>query len=261
MKGNFLFWMVAFLMIINIEIRAQARVDRPFPLAIPTSSQEINLKNTFDSETEFHSPSPDELNTHALLDIAPLIPLEPQFPLELTQANRQFLIENPERLKKAKRSLQDDLEKHSFPWLTIITLLGGGGIGWIIYLMRDRWPKRSFKVMTPFSSPQQIEQALHKCSLESSQTPVYYAELASILLEALQIRLGWKTTGLTTNELAQAMKKQSDLSSQQTTEVLSILTEIDQIKFAGKKPSQTEATQIFEEIQKFIRLLLTTKSF
>lgn len=189
------------------------------------------------------------------LEIAPPIPLEPQFPLGLTQANRQFLIENPERLKELRRSIQQDLDKHTFPWLTMITLLGCGGIGWVVYLMRDRWPKRSLRVISPFSSQQQIEknlQVLSQYHPEPNQIPAYYAQLTSLLLEAIQNQLGAKITGLTTPELTRFLKTQSDFSSQQITEVLSILTKIDHIKFAGEKPSREERMQIFQKVQIFI---------
>lgn len=189
------------------------------------------------------------------LSLASLIPLEPQFPLGLTQANRELLIDNPKRLEKAKEGIRDSLEAHTFPWLTLVVLIGGGGIGWTIYLTRDRWPKRSIKSVVALSPKEKINQdlqALQKHLLDQTSFQTYYAELGAVLLKALQIQLGRKTEKLTTEELGQIMRKQSSLSPDQVEEALSFLTEIDQIKFAGKKTSQEEARQIFQKIQKFI---------
>jgi hypothetical protein len=192
----------------------------------------------------------------APLSFAPLIPLEPQFPLDLTQANRQFLIDNPERLEEEKRRIQCQLEQHTFPWLTMIILLGCGGIGWAAYLTREFWSKRRLKPVTVLSPKQQAHQALSTLQgrhfLEKNLIQTYYTELASILLTALQHLLKRKTQELTTTELAQVLSDEATFSQKQKQEILSILAEIDQVKFADKKPSLETAREMHQRIQNVI---------
>lgn len=189
---------------------------------------------------------------------APVIPLEPQFPLELTQANRELFIDNPEQLEKTKKIIQDYLEKHSFPWLILIILLICGGFGWILYLTRKRWFKYSATPIVEISPRQQIDRALQilqKWQFDQEKIQIYYVELGSVLLNALQIRLDWKKQEFTTFEVAEALKKQTLLSSYQVNELLSFLAKIDQVKFAGKNPLQSEAVQLLQQIQTFIQQL------
>jgi hypothetical protein len=196
------------------------------------------------------------------LSFAPLIPLEPQYPLDLTESNRQFLIENPDRKEEEKMRIQRMLDSHTFPWLTLVTLLGCGGIGWAAYLTRERWLKRQLKPKPALSPKEQADQALHALQaehlLEQGLIQTYYAKLASILLSAIQGRVGWKTLELTTPELAQVFKKDSFLSVTQKEELLSTLAEIDKVKFAGKKTSREEAMQMDQHVQNLIRQLYTT---
>ena len=198
-------------------------------------------------------------NQTAPLPSAQLIPLEPQFPLGLTEANRQFLIDSPGRVEEEKRRIQQLLEEHTFPWLTMLALLGCGGIGWAAYLTRDRWPKRSLKPIAVLSPKQQADKALHALQeghlLDRGLFQTYYAELSSILLAALQSRLRWKTSELTTAEVARALKEESALSLDQKKHLMSVLTEIDQVKFADKTPSLEEAKQMYEQIKDFIQQL------
>ncbi len=195
------------------------------------------------------------------LSSASLMPLEPQFPLELTQANRQRFIDNPEQLEETKKFIRLYLEEHAFPWLTIAAILGCGGLSWAIYLMRDRWPKPTAKPLAIFSPQQQIQhdlQTLQKSQwIEQGKLQAYYAELGSILLSTLQLCLGWKTKELTTEEVMTALKHSPQLPESQKQIIVAFLAEIDQIKFADKKPAQTEVKQISQQIQTFIQQLLS----
>lgn len=192
----------------------------------------------------------------ASLSSASLISLEPQFPLELTQANRQLLIDNPTQIEEAKEFIYRYLKEHAFPWLTLAVILGGGGFGWAAYLTRDRWLKYPTKPIAIFSPQQQINhdlQALQKYQLiGQGQIQAYYAQLASILLSILQLRFGWKTKELTTIEIAQALKESSQLTELQKQSIVNFLAEIDQVKFAGKQPSQTEMEQMYQHLQTFV---------
>ena len=194
------------------------------------------------------------------LPLAPPLQLEPQFPLELTQANEQLLVENPQRMETAKKYIKYYLEKHSFPWLTMVVLLACGGVGWMIYLTSERWHWRRAKSVAILSPKQQIDKAVELLQkrrlLENDQLQTLYDEIASLLLNAIQLRFGlMQAKEMTTAEIKQAFEKLSQLSSSQKQTILSFLTEIDEVKFAGKKPSQTEAKQFYLNTQNFLQQL------
>lgn len=190
------------------------------------------------------------------LPLAPLIPLEPQFPLGLTEANRRLFIDNPKEIEEEKKRIQTALQTHSFPWLMLAILLGISGIGWSAYLTKERWLKKETKTAVALSSKEQIQQAfadLHKKQLlEQEKFQEYYVELSAILSHSLQTLMGGNKKGMTTQELIDALKKSSFFSNDQKEKVSSLLVEIDQIKFAGKPVSQQAAHQIFQEIQNLV---------
>lgn len=196
------------------------------------------------------------LKEQTLLPFAPLIPLEPEFPLGLTEANRQFLWDGPERQKAEKEFLQRTIDRHTFPWVTLAVLIGFGGIGWTIYLMRDRLPKRKRKAPPAISPKQQAEKALqvlHKRKLiDQGLTQVHTAVLSSILLEALEVHAGRKLKELTTEELAKTLKKDSSFTQDQKNSIFLWLKEVDKIKFAGKKPSAEETRRLEQEAVRII---------
>lgn len=191
-----------------------------------------------------------------VLPTAPLIPLEPQFPLELTQENRDLFIDNPVLQEKAKASLQHDLYAHTFSLLALVIALACGGIGWAAYLSRDRWLKPADKPLAALSTQQQIAeglQSLQNCSYDQEHIPITYNKFSTILLNALQARFGWKTQELTTVELTETMDNEPSLSKEQIEHTLALFKEIDQVKFAGKTPSPAEAMQMAQQIRELIQ--------
>lgn len=191
------------------------------------------------------------------LSPAQLLPLEPQFPLGLTEANRQSLIDGPQRLTEEKEQLQQLLEAHTFPWLTLLTLLACGGIGWVAYLTRSFWPKRPVKPAPALSPVQQANQAFDalqkKNFVQKGLFQPYFAEHANILVTFLQALIPRISSSLTTAEIATGLKDESSLSSTQKQEILALLSHADEVKFAGKASSQAEADQLHRELQSIIQ--------
>lgn len=199
----------------------------------------------------------DVLNTapsQAALTIAPLIPLDPQFPLELTQSNRELWIDNPEQIQKAKKNIEEVLKTRSFPWITLVFLIAAGGIAWIAYLTHDRWLKKNQSKQNVPLAPEAFLsnsiQELQKLSAGEIPPEHLYRELSIILRKALSFHLGEDKSQLTTQELAEELrKKQSKLAKQQIEQTLALLNEIDQVKFAGKTPSQKQVFKIIQQIK------------
>lgn len=195
----------------------------------------------------------------ATLPLAPLIPLEPQFPLGLTQTNRKLFIDNPKQLERTKETIQRELAKHSFPWLTLTILLACGGIGWTIYLTHESWPKHAVKQISSLASKQSIVEALKKLQNRDEGQELAradYVGLSSLLVDALEVRSGKKMRKFTTLELAHVLRKDSLLPENLVEKTLLVLKELDLIKFAGKIPSTAEAKQISQQVRELILNLL-----
>jgi len=186
------------------------------------------------------------------LSTAPLLPIEPQFPLGLTQANRDQLIDNPEEIENSNEAIKKALEDHSFPWLTLLVLLAAGGIGWAAYLAKDNWIRKAPTFVSPAGIQQSLLERLDHLEFHENMSQIYFSELSSILSDALQNRLGWKKRSLTTEELKRSLSAQSVLSLDITKLITGYLNEMDTMKFAGKKATFKQA----EEMQKQVRDLV-----
>lgn len=184
------------------------------------------------------------------LSSAPLAFLEPQFPMDLTLANRELLIDGPDRLAAEMERNRELIEKHTFPWLSLSVLLALGGFGWIGYLIRDYLPVRRPKEKVPLHSKQKaaiaLQQLENKPWLKQSNFKIYYAELTAIILTALQESSSINFTGLTTLEIENVLKEFPSLSSSQKNDLLSLLKEADQIKFARRQATLEEVQNAFQ---------------
>ncbi len=227
------------LSFLDIEWTSKESNKAPIKVATPVFTIQVS-----------EAPSSEELS------YAPLIPLAPEFPMGLTEANRQFLLEDPQRIEAEKKQMQSVLERHAFPWLTITILLGLGAIAWVAFLTRDRWPKRKEKPLIKLSPKEQADQSLKALNgqnlLEKKLFQKDYTDLSSIVLNALEGNLGWNTKEMTTEELTQAFKKDLLLKKEQKQEIVFILTELDRVKFAKKEPSLEEAQGMHGRIQKLV---------
>lgn len=190
------------------------------------------------------------------LAFAPLMPLEQEFPLGLTEANRQFLWESPERQKAEKQFLQQVIDRHTFPWLTLAILLGLAGIGWTVYVMRDRLPKRKRREAPLFSPKLQAEQALqtlmNRKLIDQGLPQELVVGLSSILLKSLEALSNQPMHGLTTEEVAHVVENNPILNKTQKVSILLFLSKIDPIKFAGLIPTSEEAKQMEHSVRTLI---------
>lgn len=190
------------------------------------------------------------------LAYAPLIPLKPEFPLGLTEANLRFLRDNPNRRKMEKLRLQQAIDQHLFPWLTLSFLIGIGGVGWTIYLMRDRLPAWKVKKAPIVSMMQKAEMSFLKLREQDFLTrnfPQMQASgLSKILLEALEDCSGQKFKELTTQEVSDKFSEEVYFDSTDKKEIVILLKEMDQIKFAKKDLSKENSKRLEDRIQTLI---------
>ena len=103
---------------------------------------------------------------------ASLMPLEPEFPLGLSEANRRLFLENPVKLEEEKERIRRALEKKAFPWMTLLMLIGMGWIGWIAYLMKARFLLH--RALRSFPSPwEQAAAAFDNLTQKASSNPSF----------------------------------------------------------------------------------------
>lgn len=230
MKFVFLLCAIPFLLL--ADIHPTSKMENPFTLEGAMTSSE-----TLDKQ------------------LAPLLPLEPEFPLFVSQKNRDLWMDGPFVVENEKQKIRNYLDWHTFPWMTIAVLLGIGAIGWVLFLTRDNWLPQKEQKMKPLSLREQMDLAFKQIDKTEFSTKKelqnYYTELESILLKALYHNFAWNKS-MTTIEIQRAMEKTKEISAHDKETALLFLTEIDRIKFSDWQPPSTRSKEMFREIRAFI---------
>ncbi len=237
-------------LIVQLMPLISGEVESPFLLTTFLPKENTHLPVSIPSPI-FSIKVANEDSVDDTLSVAPLIPLDTQFPLGLTSPNRELWIENPEQLERTIQTIRSELRMHVLFGIALIIVCVGGVAGGTAYLLRKYWLEYLTKPSPPISSEQQIDcilAKLHKFQIGQEITSKDYIELSSLLLEALQVRLGVAIKQLTTFEIKQLMHEKSSFSIQQQEEILALLIEIDQTKFAGQNLSRVNAMQINHSI-------------
>ncbi len=185
-------------------------------------------------------------------NLAPLATLDAQFPLGLTQANRQFL-ESPEALEKEKQRNQRLIQQHTFPWLSLLLGIVLSGLGGLAYRMRESL-KAFFHPQPIVDPPQQAKQALTELEKTSLPPDEAYAKLTSILLSFLEERIKIKRQGLTTREIRHQLAKHA-LPADLKEEIIALLKESDKAKFAGSAYAVPTFSDAIQKVKAVINAL------
>lgn len=240
---------------INLKLAPLELGQLSFSFSVATFYSREKSDTTIEMMTPIFSIQVTPFIPSISLSPAPLIPLEPEFPLGLTEANRRLWMDNPQELEKAKKQIRDEIAAHSVPWITLAFLLGVVGVGWFLYLMRDRLPQRKIKEAPTLSLKQKLDQALkaiEMLSYRSEEAPLYYTHLSFLLHEGIEVRSNYPTKKMTTAELEKAIREYSLIPSDGMSEACSLLNEIDQVKYGGIKPSEAEAEKAKERVKEII---------
>ena len=201
------------------------------------------------------------------LSLAPLIPLEPEFPLELSERNRDLWIENPKRMEKEIEGMQDFLEEHTFPWLPLLLTLGFASITWMFYLTKVMWLGYANDLSSYFRPPlpsrwQQLLDDFNafknedsKQGKESSYNVIFFI---SLLRKIMQERWKIDTEHTTAEEIAKMgieVGNQGGLKEQKEFESMHILLqELEITAFSGKKLSSLEKQHYIAKIENMLLL-------
>lgn len=223
-------------------------------LNIPFQPKEKEGK-TIEVTTPVFTMQVESPKGEAHLSLAPLMPLEPQFPLGLTEANRRLLWHNLEREEAELKQIQRAIDRHSFPWLGLLSLIGLGGIAWTAYLIRDLLPKHKREVISATPPKQQAEASLQDLLKQRTTSPLTTfeaSELSSILLTALTGPFKRNLKEMTTPEFARVLAREASYSHELQSKLLTFLSEMDLIKFAKKQPSLDESEKLLQDIQSIL---------
>ena len=230
-----------------------------FPLCLPIKIGLIGEEGHIQREELSALASPEKVVPDiSELPLAPFLPLSTEFPLQLSAANRAQFIDGAEAQEEARRKIQNALEKHKFPWIPLFLLIGGGGVGWFFYLVRDRFiilRKKAQPIRSPRERIDEELRLLEQSSYIAEQPGKYYGELASSLYRSVEAYSGWMLHHLTTDEFIRKTKDLKDLFSAQGELMLALFQEIDQVKFGGKVPTAEEAERAGNKVLKILSYL------
>lgn len=188
-----------------------------------------------------------------------ILPLTEEFPLGLNQANRNFLMEKTQNTEKTREIIQSELDRRSFPWITVAMILVSGGAGWFLYLMRDQLIERKIKTLpelSPFEDLRKALEEIKKKKYAKENCSEYYNQLSTLILQGIKLRSGWNTSSMTTIEIAQGMQRQSLFPPAQTKKLLLLLIKIDEVKFNGQPPSEEQAMKTTQRVIDILHHLL-----
>lgn len=186
---------------------------------------------------------------------APLLPLDSQFPLRVSPANREQLMDGPARLEEEKERLRRLIEAHTFPWHSVLTAFGCLAFAGLALFAWHHWSKQKLAAKQAEAKRRELHDQLLQLKknqwLEQSKFKPYYIVLTSLLLRALQKKLQINLLSLTTKEIAPHLQA-SSLPQPFQQEVLTILQTADQVKFANISPPQEEARQAYATLEAFV---------
>ncbi|MFI5344094.1 MAG: hypothetical protein ACHQUC_07730 [Chlamydiales bacterium] len=205
------------------------------PIQIATPQFEIKVVNS-------------EVETESLL--APLLALEPQFPLYLSSRNRQ-LQSDPFKLAAEEKRNVRILREHSFPWAFLLLLFGIGLAGRAAIKFRQNRLSKQAEATQMLSCKQRVMQTLHHLKVENFSARDLYINLSNLCLEYLSERFKRKTSFFSPEELEPLIESFDISSPELKKELNAFLMQAYYVKFANDQPTEAaceKALKLTEEI-------------
>lgn len=200
----------------------------------------------------------NSVNESENLRPAPLIPLEPEYALDLSHLNRINLLENPKRLEEVKDQIQRYLDAHTFPWLSLLILVSSTGIGWIVYQTKDFWYKPVVKEEVRISTKEMVERMIEELKKKqggNGSEKEYYTKLGIVLQSSVEDVCGWKKRERTASEVLNGIQNVKRMSSDEKSVIRELFEEIDRVKFGKAKRSAKESEADLERLQEVVSSL------
>ncbi len=236
-----------FLSLLNVSFKSIAEESESVHILTPLF--EINV-------TDQPLPAP--------YNFAPLIALEPQFPLYLSSLNRQNLYLDPHAIiAEQERNIQV-LREHAFPWVFLLTLGGLAILFRISVKLLEYFQQKKIKESQSISKGKQASNDLQKLknSLEEGSAPYasLYLQLTDFCMKYIGERLDKKITFFTLEELQIFIDNLPKISSQIKKDLLSILNKAYYVKFANIQPSLEDCQEAYKTSVELTTLLRSIES-
>lgn len=216
------------LSFLNVQFKPLDNAAQPVELFTPVFQLEVQ--------------SPSVINRQ-VLPIGPLLPLDPQFPLSLSETNRQALYQDIGQLEEVARYNEHTLSVHSFPWgksFLLACLVVGG---WVLWLVRRFYQHKAQKEASYQAPRIKALQALK--NLNDQKLPQqglfkpFYTQLSGIILTFLEEHFAMHFKPFTTQELRTRLLS-SHLTPEMAEKLLALLKRADELKFSGQSRSTSE---------------------
>jgi hypothetical protein len=188
--------------------------------------------------------------------LAPLAPIDREFPMRVSRSNRNLYMDGPEALQQEKLRNDEIINSRQFPWIWLIVLMACSGIGWVAFLFYDEWMKYFRKKDEPLDLIEQsyakLQQMRPPSSREAKDFKAYYGGLSAILKEVLQHQLQRLVAPLTTEEISKTLEGNTLFSDSQKRDIIKFFAHSDAVIYANQMPTQQEALQSFESVESLV---------
>jgi hypothetical protein len=192
--------------------------------------------------------------------LAPLAPIEREFPMRVSRSNRNLYMDGPEALNQEKLRNREIINSRQFPWFSLIALMAFSGIGWVAFLSYDEWVKYFREEEKPLDLIKQsyvkLQQLQHPSFLQAKDFKDYYADLSTILKDVLQQQMQCLVTPMTTEEISKILEGSTLFSDHQKRDIVKFFAQSDAVIYANQMPMQQEALQSFESVASLVNSLI-----
>lgn len=183
--------------------------------------------------------------------LPPVMPLDTEYPLQISIDNMDAWIDNPSVIEREKEAIYSALQARIVWWEGLFMGVVLCGLGWILYITREGWFYRLF----PPLSPSEILLKKIKETLQVLKTDVDQDKINDPFLFAYVLRLliayqkGISAIEMTYEEIL------NSLASHEDHRELTLLSQVEQALFSGKGLSSLERKALLIEIEALPSLL------
>lgn len=182
--------------------------------------------------------------------LEPLIPLEPQFPLAISEKNQIAWMNGPEPLEREKKHIQSALLRQKIAKVVVGLFCLLAALGWCLYVLRDHlFKKIDLSDFAP-TAQEQLANRFEELKLISTVSCIKgFHVLSSLLIEWLEIQTHLKLKPLTTQEIELLLIQHHLNNKNRATDAVELLKKIDQIKFGSVAASDKDLQLAIERYQ------------
>lgn len=184
---------------------------------------------------------------------APLLPLSPTIPIEISTENQQNLFHDKQRLEAEAQRNQQIFQHSSIPWIE----LGAFSLLLIFIILSKIVPPDILrKPETPEQHAKRVRNAALKTlqSLSQKKLPpeTFYVELSNTVRQFFEAHYRLPATTQTTPEFLESLSHSPVIGKDTRQQISQFLLEADKIKFAQQHAEPTQCEKAFHIAQQFI---------